>query len=296
MIYGYLLSEDDIQDITACSHKRLEKFPYAHLKPEKSDSEPGFKITDALNVLAPPPASMISDLTYAPFATELVDMLYETSRDLWIDSPSHIRALMNTDFFSLNRKLRDARLSALHISGLFDKGEPSSVRLSTLAADLKTLSNCTWAPNFEFNITFRTKLGFAYYHDRFLFRHLLRRFYKAWQILRPWIVEAEKRGARVQLIFLTRAKMYQYLYGENNMLSSEAEWKEELVDTLAMDATFFQGPPPKISKVDMVWRGFTIVVMTTAFVGTCCFCCFGCGSYLSPMGCGPCGNARRKRH
>jgi hypothetical protein len=40
----------------------------------------------------------------------------------------------------------------------------------------------------------------------------------------PWIVEAENRGARVQLVFLTKAKTYQRMYGENNMFDSEEEW------------------------------------------------------------------------
>ena len=31
MMYSYPLSEDDIQHITACSRKRLDKFPYPHI-------------------------------------------------------------------------------------------------------------------------------------------------------------------------------------------------------------------------------------------------------------------------
>ena len=82
---------------------------------------------------------MISDLAYTPFATELADMLYETYCDFWIDSTSDIPSFMNTDFFSMGHKPRDMRLSALYISGLFDEEEPSSIRLSTLAADFKAL-------------------------------------------------------------------------------------------------------------------------------------------------------------
>ena len=57
------------------------------------------EITDAVSRTGQESNFMISDLTYTPFARELVDIMYETYRDFWIDSPAHIPAFLKTEFF-----------------------------------------------------------------------------------------------------------------------------------------------------------------------------------------------------
>jgi hypothetical protein len=239
IIYGHLLTEEDIQDLADCSRTHQDVFSYPHIEPHAlvfgRGSKPGLrhiiKTPDGLREVGPEQQFMDPNLTYAPFATELVDILYEVYRDFWIDTPSHIATFMNTAFISMGRRSRDARLSTLYISGFFDENEPETLRLSTLATDMQALSDCVWAPEFYLGIEFRTELGFSYYNEQAL-RSLPRRFHATWQVLRPWITQAEARGATVKLIFFTQAKEYQYPDGENNMLNTEAEWEKELTDLL----------------------------------------------------------------
>jgi hypothetical protein len=155
---------------------------------------------------------------------------------------------MDTEFFSMGRRPRDA--SVLHISGLFDENQPETVHLSTLATDMQALSDCAWAPKFDLVIEFRTEIGFSYYNEQAM-RSLPRRFHAAWQVLRPWITQAEARGATVKLIFSTQVKEYKYADGKNNMLNTEAEWEKELIDLLGSYCHTFV--PPRIPSR---WRTF----------------------------------------
>jgi hypothetical protein len=138
---------------------------------------------------------------------------------------------------------------------VFKKGEPNSIRLTTLARDFKALSKCKWAPKFDLNITFRTELAFLYYNAKAIPK-LAHKMHSAWQLLQPWIVEAENRGAQVQLVFLTKAKTYQCMYGENNMMDTEEEWAYEFLETLGFDgATFRPAPIKNMGVAEMVFRG-----------------------------------------
>jgi hypothetical protein len=168
IIYGHLLTEEDIQDLADCSRTHQDVFPYPYIEPHalvfRRGPKPGLrhiiKTPDGLREIGPEQQFMDPNLTYALFATELVDIMYEVYRDFWIDTPSHIATFMNTDFFSMGRRSRDARLSTLHISGLFDENERETIRLSTLATDMQAISDGVWAPEFYLSIEFRTELGF----------------------------------------------------------------------------------------------------------------------------------------
>jgi hypothetical protein len=141
---------------------------------------------------------------------------------------------MDTNFLSMGRRPRDARLSALHIHGLFDENEAETTNLGKLATDMQALSDYVWEPNLDLTIEFCTNVGFSYYSEQAekALRSLPGCFHEAWKVLRPWITQAEARGARVKLMFFTRAKEYRYMNGRNSMLNSEAEWEKNLIDEL----------------------------------------------------------------
>jgi hypothetical protein len=172
---------------------------------------------------------------------------------------------------------------------VFKKGEPNSIRLTTLAADFKALSKCKWAPKLDLNITFRTELAFLYYNAKVIPK-IAPKMHSAWQLLQPWIVEAENRGARVQLVFLTKAKTYQCMYGENSMMDTEEEWACEFLDTLGFDGATFRPAPIKNGRrrngVQRIQIAF-IVGTCRLFCGCCCLCC----GLLGPR----CSHAKRRR-
>jgi hypothetical protein len=112
-------------------------------------------------------------------------------------------------------------------------------------------------------------------------RFLPRRFHAAWQVLRPWITQAEARGATVKLIFFTQAKKYQYPDGENNMLNIEAEWEKELTDLLGPYGHTFV--PPHIPS-----RWQTFGNLCCGMLGWCWEKLPKCVQTLVLCICGPC--------
>ena len=224
MIYSYLLTPHEIFNISQCSKLRMDRYPYAH------GSEPeDFKIRGVAQ--AQRPHFIDPDMVHAGFASEVVQLHYELFRHFWIDMPSAIPSFLSTDFLSLRTAPRDARLSALHVSGHLDPGRPNSIALDTLAADLEALSSVTWNPRFDLDIAFRTELGMTYFHPSAL-ATLARAMHTVWQTLRPWIEQAEQRGARVYFVMLSRGALYRYIGGEHNMRGTQEEWQRELMSTL----------------------------------------------------------------
>ncbi|CAO2655008.1 Nn.00g117410.m01.CDS01 [Neocucurbitaria sp. VM-36] len=224
MIYAYLLTPHDIYIISQCSELRLDKFPYLR------GSEPAeFQSKDTEKPSKP--RYIDPERTYVPSAVEIIQLVYERYHDFWIDMPSKIPAFLATDFFSVNCAPRNARLSKVHISGLLDSGQRTSINLETLALDFKALLDCTWAPTFDVDIAFRTDFGVSNY-DAASIPPLANRMHTTWQTLKPWIKEAEKRGAKVYCILLTKATMYKYMRGEHNMYDTEEEWRNALENTL----------------------------------------------------------------
>ncbi len=144
--------------------------------------------------------------------------------------PSAIPSFLDTAFLGdrgLNSTPRHARLSALHVSGHLDGGEINAVNLATLASDFNALSSIPWSPRFDLDITFRTDLGLRFFRPEAL-RTLARTMHDVWGIMRPWIVEAEKRGARVYFVLLTPGRLYKYMGGEHDMPGSVKEWEKSL--------------------------------------------------------------------
>lgn len=224
MIYAYILTPQDVFNISRSSLLRMDGYPYPRsLSPEDSK---GRKIATVVR-----PAFIDTNFVYAPFAAEVIQCVYEMYRDFWIDMPSAIPAFLEVDFFELSCKPKHARLSKLHISGLLDAGQPNSIVLETLATDFQAILDCHWAPNFDLDIAFRTELGFSYFGVSAL-ETLAYTIHTVWKTLHPFIIEAEKRGARVYFVLLTKAMLYRYMHGEHNMFETKEEWESHLQITL----------------------------------------------------------------
>ncbi|KAH7398578.1 hypothetical protein BKA66DRAFT_592627 [Pyrenochaeta sp. MPI-SDFR-AT-0127] len=224
MIHAYLLTPHEIFRISRGSLVRMDGFPFPRpLTPQDSKARDLAK--------ANPPAFINTNFAYVPFATEVIEQLFEMYRDFWINMPSEIPNFLDTDFFGLNCTLRHSRVSKLHVSGLLDTKQPTSIKLDTLAADFQGILDCKWAPKFNLDIAFRTELGMSYF-DASAIGNLAHTMHTAWQTLQPFITEAEKRGAEVYVVFLTKAMLYKYMGGEHNMFETEEEWENHLQLTL----------------------------------------------------------------
>ncbi|KAH6883025.1 hypothetical protein BKA58DRAFT_28840 [Alternaria rosae] len=194
-------------------------------------------------------------LFYPYFAAEMIDILYEKYPHFKISTPTKLPAFLGADMFGAWRTPRDAKLPSLTIKGSLDEGSSDSVSVKTLASDLKALSDCIWAPNFRLDITFSTELGISIFKARAIPR-VARKIHKIWQIMHPWIVEAEERGATVYFAIVTRHpgqvessgwpkyKRYGCLDGERDMLYTEKEWVKELKGTLGPECRWFRRERP----------------------------------------------------
>ena len=192
---------------------------------------------------------------YPPFAAEMIDILYEKYPHFKITTPTKLPEFLSADMFGAGRTPRDAKLPNLTIKGSLDKGSSDSVSVKTLASDLKALSDCTWAPNFRLDITFRTELGISILKARAIPR-VARKIHKICQIVHPWIVEAEKRGAKVYFTIATRRPgqvhssvrpgytRYGCLDGERDMFHTRREWVKELKGTLGPECRWFRRERP----------------------------------------------------
>ncbi|OAL54558.1 hypothetical protein IQ07DRAFT_596060 [Pyrenochaeta sp. DS3sAY3a] len=235
MIYAYLLTPHEIFRISRCSSIRLDRFPHArvpqhhpqHAAPDSKKKEKGKKAAEALYR----PPFIDPTFTYPPFAAEVIQLHHELYKDFWVDTPSALPSFLATDFFSLNCTPGHARLSALHISGQLDLHTPTSIDLTTLAADLAALLATPWAPTFDLNIAFHSELAVSYWSGSAI-PELARTMHGAWSVLAPWIAQAEQRGARVYFILLTKATLHKYMCGEHDMLGSEEEWTRMLQGAL----------------------------------------------------------------
>jgi len=196
---------------------------------------------------------------YPPFAAEMIDILYEKYPHFKITTPTKLPEFLSADMFGAGRTPRDAKLPNLTIKGSLDKGSSDSVSVKTLASDLKALSDCTWPPNFRLDITFRTELGIDIFKARAIPR-VARKIHKICQIMRPWIVEAEERGAKVYFTIATRRPgqvhwsvrpgytKYGGFYGERDMLYTRKEWVKELKGTLGPECRWFRRERPGHTK------------------------------------------------
>jgi hypothetical protein len=160
-----------------------------------------------------------------------VQTVYETHRDLWIDTPTEIPKFLATDFFSTGCTPRDARLSKLHVSGLLDPSERNSINPLTLTTDFAPLLTTNWAPSFELDIVFRTEVGISHY--RTTLPELAAIMHTVCSAMKPIIADAEKRGAKVNFSLLTKETRYEYIAGDwTRMCESEEQWLLELKTAL----------------------------------------------------------------
>jgi hypothetical protein len=190
-------------------------------------------------------------LFYPQFVAEMLDPLYGMYNKFRIDTPSKLPVFLNADFFGAKRTPRDAKLCALRISGSLDEGYYDSIDVNTLASDFKALSDCSWAPNFQLSINFRTEVGVYIFNTKSIPR-VARRIHIIWQILHPWIIEAEKRGAKVRFTIYTKVpgssnhyangqfERREWRDGKHEIFNSEAEWVHELTETLGPECQWLR--------------------------------------------------------
>jgi len=230
-------------------------------------------------------------LFYPPFAAEMIDILYEKYPHFKISTPTKLPEFLSADMFGAGRTPRDAKLPNLTIKGSLDKGSSDSVSVKTLASDLKALSDCTWAPNFRLDITFRTELGISILKARAIPR-VARKIHKICQIVHPWIVEAEKRGAKVYFTIATRRPgqvhssvrpgytRYGCLDGERDMFHTRREWVKELKGTLGPECRWFRRERPgHTQRRDIFEKSRPKAYAVTCFIGNAgyivfCICCY----------------------
>ncbi|KAF2029672.1 hypothetical protein EK21DRAFT_112714 [Setomelanomma holmii] len=226
MIYQYIITKFDISRIEICADVRFDRFPYRHgQEPQEYRTYPTVK--GQLPIIAE------AKLVYPSFAQEIVELVYEVQRDLWIDMSSAIPVFLNTDFFGTGCTPGHASLKKLHISGLLDFNErlPNCIHLDTLRADCDALLDCKWARGFELDVVFRSELGISHSGEDHMLA-LAHTMFTAWSILKPWITAAQLRGARVLFMMITMGKTYQYTKDGHNMLETEDEWLNSLRATL----------------------------------------------------------------
>jgi hypothetical protein len=222
MVYQYLITPRDISEIERCAAFRLDRFPYRPgEEPQEYRTFPASK-TDL-------PFIADAKIVYKPFAHEVVETVYESNRDLWVDMPSAIPKFLDTDFFGTGCTPRHAKLPKLHVSGILDveKRLPNCIDLATLQADLATLLECVWGHGFELDIVFRTELGISHSGERYILT-LAHTMCTVWQILMPFLTKVQKRGASVQVLMLTMTKTYSYTSDEHDMPETEEEWLDDL--------------------------------------------------------------------
>jgi hypothetical protein len=199
---------------------RLDRFPYQYRK------EP-WEYQNFSNRKATLPDFADPMKAFKGFVGEIVQTVYETHRDLWVDTPTEISNFLNCDFFGTGCTPRDARLSKLHVSGLLDPGARNSINLSTLTADFAPLLTTIWAQKFELDIVFRTELGIS--HFRTSLPELAEIVHTVCSAMNPIIADAEKRGAKVNFSLLTKETRYEYVGGDwTGMCESEEQWLQEL--------------------------------------------------------------------
>jgi len=230
-------------------------------------------------------------LFYPPFAAEMIDILYEKYPHFKISTPTKLPEFLSADMFGAGRTPRDAKLPNLTIKGSLDKGSSDSVSVKTLASDLKALSDCTWTPNFRLDITFRTELGISIFKASAIPR-VARKIHKICQIMRPWIIEAEERGAKVYFTIATRRPgqvhssvrpeytTYGCLDGERDMFYTEKEWVKELKGTLGPECQWFRRERPGYTqRKDILKRSRPKAYAVAHLIGAAwglvfCICCY----------------------
>jgi hypothetical protein len=231
IIYQYILTEHGIESVCRSSSLRLDKFPQPH------STEPASGDTHL-------PESVDFSTAFGPWFGELIEMLYESYTNFGVSEPSAIPRFLNTDFFNTGLMIKSTKLQRLRAEGCVDvhvaredilglidhhnarKDVTGLVDLETLQSDLDALLAVSWTTNFEIEFAFHSKIRMIY-NESSHGLELAKTLHSVWTILKPFIANAEARGATVRLAIEIGATTFGYQAFEPNMFGSSMPGNQE---------------------------------------------------------------------
>jgi hypothetical protein len=270
LVYRNILTEHCLDEICRCSSLRLDKFPHTQ------DIEPGTS-------KAGMPDFAVPEQAFGPFVHELIETLYDVHDNLTVALPSGIPKYLDTDFFDTGFTLRAVRLHKLLIEGCLDigirrKNIVDLIDLNNLSSDLNALLACKWSAKFELNIAFHSTLHTTYWDEEDI-GTLAETLHKAWQVLEPFVAQAEVHGARVHVAMNVGSRTFEYKKDEQSMLLTANDWFLQVED--AFPGRYREYRAPKMYRNSPCPES-----SCGCYAAFCCvFCCCGWVVYVPARWC-----------